>query len=191
MRPTTLTCACIAATALALGGCTETRRALGLEKNPPDEFAVVSRAPLSLPPEYTLRPPQPGAARPQDTTPQQQARQTVFRAPEPRAIEAQPAPRPENGNRSVGEQALLRGAGSADPEIRRLVNQETARLVEADRSFLDRLIFWQKPQPPGTVVDPTKEAQRLRENAALGKPANEGETPTIQRRKRALLEGIF
>ena len=34
----------------------------GLDKRPPDEFTVYSRAPLSLPPNYDLRPPgDPGA----------------------------------------------------------------------------------------------------------------------------------
>jgi len=34
---------------------------LGFEKSAPDEFAVVKRAPLTLPPEYGLRPPSLGA----------------------------------------------------------------------------------------------------------------------------------
>ena len=68
--------------AAALSGCTDTRRALGLEKSTPDEFNVVSRAPLSLPPDYRLRPPQPGATRPQEGTVQQQAKQSIFRAGE-------------------------------------------------------------------------------------------------------------
>jgi hypothetical protein len=97
------------------------------------------------------------------------------------------------GNRSTGEVALLKqaGAASADPNIRQLVNQENSRLLESDRSFTDRLVFWKAPEEPGTVVDPTKEAQRLRENASSGKAVTEGETPIIERKKKALLEGIF
>ena len=34
--------------------------ALGLGKKAPDEFAVVRSAPLTLPPDFTLRPPRPG-----------------------------------------------------------------------------------------------------------------------------------
>ena len=40
----------------------------GLNKRAPDEFAVPTRAPLSLPPDYSLRPPEPGAPRPNQTT---------------------------------------------------------------------------------------------------------------------------
>src|ERR1700749_332981 len=51
--------------ALLLAGCGEVRESLGLGRNAPDEFAVVDRPPLSMPPDFDLRPPQPGAPRPQ------------------------------------------------------------------------------------------------------------------------------
>jgi hypothetical protein len=40
------------------------------------------------------------------------------------------------------------------------------------------------------VIDPTKEQQRLRDAQAAGQPAT-GNPPTITRRKRGLLEGVF
>ena len=180
---------CLSAALLFLAGCAETRRAIGLEKTPPDEFSILSRAPLSMPPDYALRPPQPGAPRPQDLTARQQARQTIFRA----GGEQQASLTIPKGGRSDAEMAFLghAKAGQADPNIRALVNEENSRLVEAENSFVDRLLFWRKAEPPGTVVDAQKEQQRLRENVALGKSPNEGEVPTIQRKKRALLEGIF
>lgn len=49
--------------ALGVSGCESTRETFGLNKQSPDEFAVVSRAPLSLPPDFTLRVPEPGAPR--------------------------------------------------------------------------------------------------------------------------------
>jgi len=51
---------------LALAGCARgsVQDALGMGKRAPDEFAVVKRAPLIVPPEYDLRPPDPGAPRP-------------------------------------------------------------------------------------------------------------------------------
>jgi hypothetical protein len=186
MSKTSCVVAGVCAAAL-LAGCTDTKRALGIEKAPPDEFAVVSRAPLELPPEFSLRPPQPGMPRPQDSAPQQQARQTIFRAGEQAPID------PRTANRSVGEQALLRqaGAGETDSRIRQIVNAETTKQIEADRSFVDTLLFWKTPQAPGTVVDPSKETQRLRENLALGKAPTEGETPIIQRKKRGLIDSLF
>ena len=39
-----------------LCACGVTREDLGFEKDSPDEMLVVSRAPLSIPPEFNLRP---------------------------------------------------------------------------------------------------------------------------------------
>ena len=51
--------------ALIVTGCDGAREAIGIGKQSPDEFAIVTRAPLSMPPDYGLRPPQPGVDRPQ------------------------------------------------------------------------------------------------------------------------------
>src|SRR5258707_15480456 len=64
--------------AAGTGGCSEAQKALGLTKNPPDEFQVVAPAPLTLPPNYNLRPPDPGAPRPHERTPRDMARNAVF-----------------------------------------------------------------------------------------------------------------
>ncbi len=168
--------------ALSLSGCSDAKQALGWTKTPPDEFAVVARAPLSVPPQFQLRPPEPGAVRPQEGTVREQARGTLLGS---RAVEV--------GGRSPGEIALLHlaGADRAKPDIRSLVNRELAALADADKSFTDRLVFWRAPEQPGTLVDPDKEAQRLRTNRALGRAATDGETPLIKRRKKGLLEGLF
>jgi hypothetical protein len=68
------------ASALSMTGCTDVKRAIGLEQNPPDEFAVESRAPLEMPPDFDLRPPQPGASRPQEKSPDKLARQVIEQA---------------------------------------------------------------------------------------------------------------
>jgi hypothetical protein len=234
--------------AVGLGGCEGIRDSLGIGKHPPDEFQVVSRAPLSMPPDFNLRPPQPGVPRPQEGTPRDQAQNAIFNAtgqpvpaepgapvataapttpvepattidsidsvpslaaiagPEPAqpssaapaasSVGTQPlAPGPSVPSVPVssGEAALLQrsGAAGADPAIRQTVDQETKEIQDSDSQFIDRLIFWQKRAEPGVVIDPAKEQQRLQENAALGKPVTEGETPVIERKRRAWLEGIF
>jgi hypothetical protein len=45
-----------------LAGCDDMRNALGMERHVPDETKVVSRPPLTLPPDFNLRPP--GSATP-------------------------------------------------------------------------------------------------------------------------------
>jgi hypothetical protein len=179
----------IAIAAVSLGGCDSLRRAAGVDKSPPDEFSVISRAPLELPPDYTLRPPRIGALRAQEVAPTDQARQTIFRAADKNATGAV-----ATGNLSAGEAAILKQAGatSAPSDIRKTVNQETTRLSEPDRSFIDSLLFWKSEPVPGEIVDPQKEAQRLQSNAASGKKGDdEGETATIERKPTGFFSKIF
>lgn len=185
----------VALLSLGLAACSNLSSMLGADKTPPDEFRVVSRAPLSLPPDYGLTAPQPGAARPQETDIRQAARQIVVdRDSGPVRQEQQSA---ALAGRDPGEATFLRlaGATNADPSIRATVNRESSVLAEAETGFVDSLMFWKSPQQPGVLVDPDKEARRLRENAALGRAPTEGETPTIRRRgdgmKEGILSGIF
>ena len=60
--------------------------------------------------------------------------------------------------------------------------------VADSQGFTDKIVFWRKQQDPSTAIDPDKEARRIRENQATGKPLTEGETPIIQRRQKGLLE---
>ncbi len=61
----------------------------------------------------------------------------------------------------------------------------------ANQSFANRLMFWRSAPAPGIAVDPQKEAQRLRENAALGQSPQTGQTPIIQPAPRGWLAGIL
>lgn len=159
---------------LALGGCSGLKRALGMEKVVPDEFAVVSRAPLAIPPDYSLRPPRPGAPPTQETSPTDQAKQTIFRAGD------QQPTLPGADKRSPGENELLReaGAASAPADIRQLVTEEARKSGPGvmDESFVDKLLFWRGPSyvlgPTDQVIDPQAEAQRLKGTQATATAAN-------------------
>src|SRR5271157_2558541 len=65
---------------LLIAGCTDFKKTIGIEPTLPDEFAVESRAPLTIPPDFELRPPQPGASRPQEMSADQQAKQVIEQA---------------------------------------------------------------------------------------------------------------
>ncbi len=184
---------------LVLAACDNPRRALGLEKQAPDEFQVVSRAPLNLPPDFALRPPEPGAERPSVESSRDAARNAVFQltpGDTPGVLQV-PAVSSDRAILSVttdGEQALLARAGvaSAEVDIRQVVDREADVLSDDDDTFLDRLLtFRDADEVIGAVVDPEAEARRLRENDALGLPVTTGETPKIERKRRGLLEGIF
>ena len=179
--------------ALALAGCGDNvRRSLGLTKQSPDEFRVVSRAPLAVPPSFNLRPPAPGSQRPQEATARDQARQAVFRASDGEQTAAVPSV-PSDDSLSAGERSLLSqaGAGRADPNIRQLVDRETREINDESRNFADMLIFWKDPEPNYEVIDPAAEARRLRGSDALGQaPTGEG-VPVIERGERSLFDRLF
>ena len=63
----------LAVAGLSAAGCSAAGKALGVSKVTPDEFRVVARAPLVVPPDYSLRPPTPGEPRPQELDPESQA----------------------------------------------------------------------------------------------------------------------
>ena len=175
---------------LAAAGCSGTKESLGLVQDPPDEFRVVSRAPLAIPPDFALRPPRPGEVRPQEGTATEQARTAVFRATDNQKPTLDAV---SGGGRTMGESALLLAAGAAetDPDIREIINRETQLIGDDDGYFYDVLVFWRDSEPPGEIVDAAAEAKRLRENAALGRSVTAGQTPTIERKRKALFEGIF
>jgi hypothetical protein len=98
-----------------LSGCSNFRRDIGLERTAPDEFAVESRAPLTIPPDFDLRPPQPGAARPQEATAAEKARKAIDSAgpgePGKQATSALRAPQggssaPATGDQNTGDNSL-------------------------------------------------------------------------------------
>ncbi len=159
MRLTRLLLAASFLGAAGLGGCQSASHALGLSKITPDEFRVVTKAPLVLPPDYALRPPTPGEPRPQELQPQSAARTALLGQ---RQAEV----------RSDGEKLLVTKAGGdkADPLIRYVVDDEFGALAHKDKSFADWVIFWKKGQPAtapsadantSTPVDAAAEAQRI------------------------------
>jgi Protein of unknown function (DUF3035) len=110
---------CLAGVPL-LSGCSDFRQMVGLDQPMPDEFAVESRAPLTIPPDFDLRPPEPGAPRPQEKTAEQQAEQVIdqagpgkpgdqagdFRLHAPAAGLPNINPQAPNQNAIVGSQSL-------------------------------------------------------------------------------------
>lgn len=188
---------------LGLSACDTLKEQAGLTKKAPDEFTVITKAPLVMPPDFSLRPPRPGAPRPMEVQPRDRARAALLPAGKggaenggqksARQILAGANGGGGQGKPTGAELALLREAGAldADSSIRQVVNRETSVMAEKDSSFADRLLFWRKKSPHGSTVDAGKEAQRLREAAAAGEAPNKGETPIIKRRKRGLLEDIF
>lgn len=151
-----------ALTVTACGG--EAKKQLGLEREAPDEFAVITRAPLAVPPDFTVRPPRPGASRPMEISTKDQARQTVFGAggayttpseTTTTAIEAD-----SDAARSILERA---GADTADSNIRNELDANLGEYNSEAEVTAEKLLFWRDgDEVKGKALDPVEEMERLR-----------------------------
>jgi hypothetical protein len=178
--------------AMALGGCSEFRRAVGAEKTSPDEFQIRVRKPLSMPREYGLKAPRPGAGRPQDNQSRDRTRQIVLESDKSRLGTRRVRPQIKGVSRQEAALITKLGGGSIESGIRRKVDRESADIAENQKSFVNSIMFWKDEVKPGKPVDPKKEARRIQENAALGKRGDAAKVPTIEREKKGLFsQGLF
>lgn len=97
--------------------------------NSPDEFRVVKKAPLVIPPEYSLRPPDAGSGTPFEVDPSRAGTASAFGAD-------------IGQNASVSERALVAAAGAnaVSPVIREQVDWEEARVIRKSTSVSDRVM---------------------------------------------------
>ena len=139
---------------------------------------------LSMPPDFDLRPPRPGAVGSYTSTASERAQQQLFGTDQPAGATASPSA--DQDQRSPGEIAFLRQAGATakQSDIRQAVQQETQRLAEAERAFVDKLLFWRAEPPASARPENGEEGTGLREFLKV--------EPTVLIRKReGLLEALF
>jgi Protein of unknown function (DUF3035) len=122
--------------ALVLVGCQSIREATGVAKLPPDEFTVLTKAPLIIPPDFNLRPPQPGIGSRNEIAAGEQARALLF--PQNAAAQAQAL----GTAFSEGEKLLLArsNALAVDPNIRRTIRADAGQ-EDLGPDFAQRLLF--------------------------------------------------
>lgn len=125
--------------AIGLAGCgavEDIGATLGV-KAKDNELASVRNPPLTIPPDYNLRPPQAGARQSGSRKTSRTGKMTVLGS---RA-------RGAAGARSAGESALLRKAGlgpGIDTGVRQRVDQETEQRTKSERNFVDRVLKWRE-----------------------------------------------
>ena len=96
----------------------------GFDRTRPDEFAVARQAPLIIPPDFSLTPPAPGAARATPATGQEQTLAALFGG---------------NAARTPGEAATLSEAGAdqADTGIRSTAGDPQTNVVDKGQTTRD------------------------------------------------------
>lgn len=138
--------------ALTTGGCDPTREALGLKRTQSNEFAVADRQPLSVPPQYDLRPPLPNAPAAATVDPSEKAKEALL------------GDQAAHGKNSAAEENLLAQAASQrnDPTIRSKLAQDAVSSRDSEKAPGEALAFWkdQKEMKSGDVIDPIAENKR-------------------------------
>ncbi len=170
----------LCAAPLMLSGCSGVRQALGVERSSPDEFAVIDQAPLVVPPDFRLRPPDDRGGRTRVIDSRRVAASTIF---------GEGARDFMDGAVGASELALLQAAGTeiADPDIVAILEWETTGRV-TDPELADRIVNYDTPDE---VVAAEAEQQRLRRNRRDGRRPDEGAVPTIERRGDGGFMDIF
>ena len=147
---------------LICSSCSDFKRTIGSEKSSPDEFEVVVRPPLSLPPQFSARP----AGKDTDTA----------------AVAASNALGKSKlilNQSEVKAESLddLFAFDQIEDDIRVKVNEETAG-IRFERRLPFQIIFGNLPNV-GPVVDKMAEDARIRRNQLQERAINQGATPAI------------
>ena len=149
--------------ALLSTGCASASKAFGMSKTTPNEFNILTKPPLVVPPEYNLRPPRPGELNVEEKYATVAARKALLGEIDP----AKP---------SQGESILIAraGGGSADPAVRVIIDGQNS-IERKNRGFSDRIIFWKNGQaigPDGQPLNADQEAARMKavDSATGGAP---------------------
>jgi hypothetical protein len=145
----------------------------------PDEFRVVRKAPLTVPPDFNLRPPAPGEARPQELLPDAQARVAVFGTD-------------IGGDASQGEKLFVAKAGgdATDRAVRNQVDYDSAQILRKNKGFADSILNFGKKSGVDPVVDPAAETERLRAEAESTKEVTGGGSVLIRQKNTSKLPGL-
>ncbi len=169
-----------AAAMLTLSGCASASNALGLRKDAPNEFNILTNAPLIVPPEYNLRPPAPGESSLINNYSQQSAREAMIGEVDP----TEP---------TRGEIVLLTraGVGRTDQEIRLKIDGQNS-VERKSASLTNRILFWRDGQQfdgdgNPAPLDAESEQQRL---DSINRVTGGGEVRVTRRPSKAKLPGL-
>ena len=146
--------AALGSTCVALLGCQSFREATGTVKLAPDEFTVMTKAPLVMPPDYNLRPPVPGAPDRNQGNPDEEARRALFAQQDPAAAAAA-----LGTEYSDGEKYLLAKSGGAtsDPAVRRQISSDSG-FADGGDAFAQKVLNPQSAPAPAAAPAPAPAA---------------------------------
>ena len=170
--------------------CADSQNAFRMSAESPDEFAVIRKEPLTLPPDFNLRPPGEDQTSRTSKFSSEKAKSTIV------SIEASGSSREiKKMVISKGEEAFLQQSGVKlhNSSIRKILQEENTQIATFSNDFIDRLVS----RVTGTrnndnVLKPGVEQKRIQAKLSVDGTGVQGQEPVIIRRRReSTLSRIF
>jgi hypothetical protein len=173
-----ITCLLLAGFGLVASGCTGFRKAIGEEKSSPDEFEVVVRPPLSLPPNFFAN-----STQLTKNAPAAASASSPASLPDDSPIDARSVAAATLGaaeGRAADDYEQVFNFATVPENIREIVDEETYG-IRFERRIPLQILFGGLPDV-GPVLDKFAEDQRLRRTLREGQSPTEGGTPAVDLR---------
>jgi thioredoxin-like negative regulator of GroEL len=164
-----------------------------MRRSAPNEFKVVSNPPLSIPPEFSIRPPAPeNTYKEVVNSKTNEAKKVLFeKASADYTVE----------NKTDGEETFssMFNAHGANPEIKSLLHKEflEAAKQEEEKSLIEKNLLSKIPyfskdkkEEASSIVDAKLEQDRIVETKRLGEKVTGEDTPSVESTKKES-SGIF
>lgn len=173
--------------ALLLTACSgnTVKTTLGIDRAPPDEFRVVSRPPLSVPPQFTLRPPVTNDETAGQTPASEEAKSLVT------GTRLNTGSSKKTGTHAESQFLKNAGAENADPNVREKIVEDRIAVQQPEESNWWNPLSWGNNSKKDPLVNAKKEAERIQKNEDEGKPVTEGETPEVKAKDTGVLGRIL
>ena len=159
---------------IGLAGCGQLADTFGYGKNPPDEFAIIRKSPLIIPPDYQLKPPLTNLEGLQRLPEQNDARAVLL---------TNALPPPADTELSQGERKLLMmaGASNSSDSIRAQIDRDGQTVVRKKGNFVERLLGFGKDDVEAFELDRLEretESESMNESETEGEVKSKAETKT-------------
>jgi len=152
---------------LVSGGCgNKMKKEMGFGKKSPDEYQVIANKPLSMPPNYELIPPS-------EEGQNEVTLNESIDLSEKRLTKA---------DKSI---LVLSDANRADPEIRKILDEEQS-VLKVEKSLLDKILAGEalintEEEVVEEIIDPNEERARITRKTQEDSIKDKNEDPVIKR----------
>ena len=161
---------------LFLSSCSNSTKTINFKSESPDEFAILRKEPLVIPPNFNLRPPSVKSSNPNLSSRENNLKSAIFLTDKTNKSSK------NNSKKSKGEIQLIKsiGEGKLGSRIREVLEDENRQLSKAQDGVVEKIISQVTGNGSvGKVVNPQTEVKRLQEQQSVGEITVPGQGTVI------------